>query len=114
VKIKDLMKYGLEKEILLIVDGRVRPLTSVDAPGALPHILLLGDAKLKMKKGFTKEDVGFLVGASTYGISDEVVARILGRTIESVQKKRKQLGITVVRPGQITITEPQHKTGRCV
>ena len=106
MKIKDLLKYGGEKEVLLIVAGRVRPLTTVDAPEGLPHVLLVGDAPPKKKNTYTQEEVGFLVGASTYGISDEVMAKILGRTIDSVRDKRKRLGITIVRPGELKITEP--------
>jgi hypothetical protein len=93
----ELAKVDSAIELRIAVDGTFAPLVGVTAVAGSPFVVLRGQGKTQQSPRFTIHEEGVLGKLATLGLSDEEIGQVLGRPAQSVERKRKALGLSQKR-----------------
>ncbi|MGA0333110.1 MAG: hypothetical protein ACO3N7_04430 [Kiritimatiellia bacterium] len=93
MKISELNKYDDDAELLVVVGDRVEFTSEASASEDGKFVLLLGETVPKPRKHYTYDDIRFIMRAMSRGFSDEVIAKAIGKTPDSLRRKIKDLEI---------------------
>jgi DNA-binding NarL/FixJ family response regulator len=94
MKVKDLLKLDPERDLMFVSDWKLRPVQWAEAPEGEEYALLLGPVTPKTHHRLTRQESEFIIGALSYGLSEESIASVLGRSVESIKRKRKSVGFS--------------------
>jgi hypothetical protein len=92
MKISDLKNYKDDAELIVVVGDRVEFTSEASASEDGKFVLLLGETVPKARKHYTQQDIRFIIRAISRGFSDEVIAKAIGKTPDSLRRKIKSLG----------------------
>jgi hypothetical protein len=84
-------------DLRIAVDGTFAPVVGVSAVAGSPFVVLRGLGKTQQSPRFSIQEEGVLGKLVTLGLSDEEIGQVLGRPPQSVERKRKALGLSQKR-----------------
>jgi hypothetical protein len=88
-----LAKADPDLDVLVAVHGDFVSAVGVStAPGA-SFVVIRGKGKTQRSSRFSVQEDGVLGHLTNLGVSDEEIAGVLGRPPESVQRRKKHLGL---------------------
>ena len=96
VKVIDFFGLPSRKPVLTMVDGRLVPLDLVIAPEDCPYVIIKTSNRSRDEDKYQDREDDFLYTAVSYRIPDSAIATLLDRSIASVQRRLKELGISRV------------------
>lgn len=93
MKISGLKEFNDDAELMVVVGDRVEFTSEAYASSDGKFVLLLGECPPKPRKHYTNNDNRIIMRAMSRGFPDEVIAKVIGKTPESLRKKIKDLEI---------------------
>jgi hypothetical protein len=91
--LKTLTKASPDGNVMLLTDGG---LTDVECVAASPDggVVIIRGRGTRHSKQFTVAEDGLIGGLDAMQIPDEAIAELLGRTKDSIKKRKKSLGLS--------------------
>ena len=99
------------KEILLVINGKIRKVAYAITSDDTNHVLLLPDEPVKRRGRFKIEDDNFLFGSVSWGFSLEDISRVIGREKQVVKRRLKTLGLSL-KPTSVDDSDSVDETYR--
>src|SRR5262249_33457100 len=90
----ELAKVDPQLDIRIAVDGTFAPVVGVTAVAGSPFLVVRGKGKDRESGHFTIHEEGVLGRLAALGLSDAEIGEVLGRSPQTVKRKRKALGLT--------------------
>ncbi len=89
----ELAKLDPEVKVSVLLNGSIAPVIGVTAVPGASFMLLRGHGKGQKSKNFTVNEEGLIGHLVHLGFTDEQIGEVLERPAQSVERKRKALGL---------------------
>lgn len=90
---KVLAGLDAQQEVMIAVNGNFSPVVGVTAASGASFIVVRGQGVVQQSKRFSVQEEGVIGHLTHLGVSNDEIGEVLGRTADSVKRKRKSLGL---------------------
>lgn len=88
----ELVRLNPDENVLMAINGTFVPVGRLTAVQKAGYVVLRPTGKLAKSDRFTVGEEGILGHLAGLGLTNEAIAEVLDRPVESVKRKRKALG----------------------
>jgi hypothetical protein len=90
---RELGAVDSDADVVLAANGALLQISGVTFVPGKTIAVIRGKSKSKLTKRFTTEEDGVVGYLGNVGLSDEMIAEVLGRTPDGVRRRRRTLGL---------------------